>query len=100
MYKSGTLQFQYSYLNLNWWDRNWLTCGSSNSQQFIVNLESLLVPTLDHYVKNWRHFTDVYVKHGSIKYVWFVPNSFHDKIKVIYEQEKNDCLASFEILKN
>ena len=68
---------------------------------FMVELESVLVPKLNDYVKKWRCFVDVtfvYVKRGSIEYVLSVLNSFHDNIKFTYEQENNNRLPFLEVL--
>ena len=42
--------------------------------------------------------TFVYVKRGSIEYVLFVLNSFHDNIKFTYEQENNNRLPFLDVL--
>ena len=62
---------------------------------FMVELENVLVPKLNDYVKKWRRFVDdtfVYIKHGSTEYVLSILNSFHDNIKFTYEQENNNRL--------
>ena len=38
-----------------------------------------------------------YVKRGSIEYVLPVLNSFHDNIKLIYEQENNNRLPVLDV---
>ena len=68
---------------------------------FMAELESVLVPKLNDYVKKWRRFVDdtfVYVKRGSIEYVLSVLNSFHDNIKFTYEQENNNRLPFLDVL--
>ena len=55
----------------------------------MVELESVLVPKLNDYVKKWRRFVDDRIKRGSIVYVSSVLNSYHDNIKFTYEQENN-----------
>ena len=75
--------------------------GAVLANIFMVELESVLVPKLNDYVKKWRRFVDdtfVYVKRGSIEYVLSVLNSFHDNIKFTYEQENNNRLSFLDVL--
>ena len=51
---------------------------------FMVELESVLVPKLNDYVKKWKRFVaDIFlnVKCVSIEYVLSVLNLFHDNVK-------------------
>ena len=69
---------------------------------FMVELESVLVPKLNDHGKKWRRFVDdifVYTKRGSIEYVLFALNSFHDNIKFTYEPENNNRLPFLGMMK-
>ena len=77
------------------------TLGGVLANIFMVELESVLVPKLNDYVKKWRRFVDdtfVYVTRGSIEYVLSVLNSFHDNVKFSYEQENNKRLPFLDDL--
>ena len=68
---------------------------------FMVELESVLVPNLNDYVKKRRRFVDdnfAYAKCGSIEYLLSVPNLFHDNIKFTYEEERNNRLPFLNVL--
>ena len=68
---------------------------------FVVELQSVIVPKLNDHVKKGRRFVDdtfVYVKHGSIKYVLFVLNSFNDNIKFTYEPQNKNRLPFLDVL--
>ena len=67
----------------------------------MVELENMLVPILKQYTKNWRRYVDdtfVYVKNGSIEYVWSVLETLHSNIKFTYEKEVNNTLSFLDIL--
>ena len=67
---------------------------------FMVKLENVLVPKLNDRVKKWRCFADdtfVYVKRGSIEYVLFIQNLFHNNTKFTNEQENNNRLPFLDV---
>ena len=67
---------------------------------FMVKLENVLVPKLNDRVKKWRCFADdtfVYVKRGSIEYVLFIQNLFHNNTKFTNEQENNNRLSFLDV---
>ena len=68
---------------------------------FMVEPENTLVPKLKQHIKNWRRYVEysfVYVKNGSIEYVFSVLESFHPYIKFTYEKEVNNKLSFLDIL--
>ena len=68
---------------------------------FMVELENTLVPKLKQHIQNWRRYVDdtfVYVKTGSIEYVWSVLETLHSNIKFTYEKEVNNTLSFLDIL--
>ena len=57
----------------------------------MVDLERNVIPKLSTHMTKWKRYVDgtiAYIKSSSIDYVPPVLNSFHENIKVTFEEEK------------
>ena len=100
-----TKNVHFSYNQDTYIQKDGVTMGSPLGHVlagiFMVNLEKLLVFTLNVYINFWRRYVDdtiTFVKIRFVEYLLSVLNNFHPKIKFIYEMEVESKLAFLDIL--
>ena len=68
---------------------------------FMVELETTIVPTLDHLLCNWKRYVGgayCIVKTDSVNEILLKLNSFHMNIQFTYEVESNNMLPFLHVL--